>query len=107
MSALPRFAALRPADARADLAVVLLGTGVVGGALLRLLPSGRHGIRLVGIANSTRQCTDAAGFDADAAPAVLARAEMVPSDEARVGAVHGTGARCGVVGAATGAPDGE
>lgn len=97
MSALPRFAALRPADARADLAVVLLGTGVVGGALLRLLPSGRHGIRLVGIANSTRQCTDAAGFDADAAPAILARAEMGRSDEALLAALDASGATCRVV----------
>jgi homoserine dehydrogenase len=50
MSALPRFA-----GESNDIALVLLGTGVVGSALLRLLatPSAAS-VRLVGVANSTR-----------------------------------------------------
>jgi homoserine dehydrogenase len=92
MSALPKFAAIRFADARDDIAVVLLGTGVVGGALLRLLSSDAHGIRLVGIANSTRQCVDEEGLDFDAAPALLARAEVGRSDDVLLAALDASGA---------------
>lgn len=49
-----------PAEA-AKIAIVLLGTGVVGGALLKLLCTpAAAGIRLVGAANSRRQQTDPA-----------------------------------------------
>jgi homoserine dehydrogenase len=44
----------------ARIAIVLLGTGVVGGALLKLLNTpAAADIRLVGVANSRRQLTDA------------------------------------------------
>ena len=46
------------------IAVVLLGTGVVGGALLKLLnTSAARSLRLVGAANSRRQQTDPARLD--------------------------------------------
>ena len=48
-------------DAAGGIAIVLLGTGVVGGAFLKLLnTSAAAGVRLVGAANSRRQQTDAA-----------------------------------------------
>jgi homoserine dehydrogenase len=56
--------AYEPARAlNARIAIVLLGTGVVGGALLKLLntPSAAD-IRLVGVANSRRQLTDASAL---------------------------------------------
>ena len=50
-----------PAAATSTVAVVLLGTGVVGGALLKLLnTSSASSLRLVGAANSRRQQTDPA-----------------------------------------------
>jgi aspartokinase/homoserine dehydrogenase 1 len=105
MSALPKFAGLRLADARTDTAVVLLGAGVVGGALLRLLSSGGHGLRLVGLANSQRQCADADGLDFEAAPALLARAEVVRSDDALLAALDASGAARRVVVDATASPE--
>jgi aspartokinase/homoserine dehydrogenase 1 len=47
----------------ADIALVLLGTGVVGGALLELLktPVAKH-VRLIGVANSRQQQIDADGI---------------------------------------------
>jgi aspartokinase/homoserine dehydrogenase 1 len=45
------------------IALVLLGTGVVGGAFLRLLNTpAAASLRLVGVANSRRQQTDAASL---------------------------------------------
>ena len=105
MSALPKFVGLRLADARSDIAIVLLGTGVVGGALLRLLASGGHGIRLVGIANSTRQNADADGIDFDAAPALLARAAVGRSDDVLLAALDASGAARRVVVDATASPE--
>ena len=57
-----------PAPASLErLDLVLLGTGVVGGHLLKLLaerdPSARPGLRLVAVANSRRQISDANGLD--------------------------------------------
>ena len=50
-----------PTPATATIAIVLLGTGVVGGALLKLLNTpAAAGVRLVGAANSRRQQTAAA-----------------------------------------------
>ena len=58
MSALPQFA-----GARDDIALVLLGNGVVGGALLQLLATpAAAGVRLVGVANSMRQLIDVRGI---------------------------------------------
>ena len=78
MSALPEFASRRD-----EIAVVLLGTGVVGGALLRLLatPSGA-GVRLVGVANSKRQIADPAGVAVEHAAGRLARIAPARDDEA-------------------------
>ena len=46
-------------EASSTIAIVLLGTGVVGGALLKLLNTAAAGsLRLVGAANSRRQQTD-------------------------------------------------
>jgi aspartokinase/homoserine dehydrogenase 1 len=97
MSALPKFVGLRLADGRSDTAVVLLGAGVVGGALLRLLSAGGHDVRLVGLANSTRQCVDPTGLDFDAAPALLAQAEVGRSDDALLAALDASGAARRVV----------
>ncbi|HEX5122203.1 MAG TPA: homoserine dehydrogenase [Rhodanobacteraceae bacterium] len=105
MSALPKFVGLRLADARSDTAVVLLGAGVVGGALLRLLASGGHGVRLVGLANSTRQCVDADGLDFDAAPALLAQASVGRSDDTLLAALDASGAARRVVIDATASPE--
>jgi aspartokinase/homoserine dehydrogenase 1 len=67
MSALPQFA-----GARDDIALVLLGTGVVGGALLQLLATpAAAGVRLVGVANSTRQIVDVRGVAAGSVSATL------------------------------------
>lgn len=50
-------------DAPSTIAIVLLGTGVVGGALLKLLnTSAADSLRLVGAANSRRQQTDPASL---------------------------------------------
>jgi aspartokinase/homoserine dehydrogenase 1 len=57
-AAVPRPVAAEVAPTKA-IAVVLLGTGVVGGALLKLLnTSAASSLRLVGAANSRRQQTD-------------------------------------------------
>ena len=48
-----------PAAATSPIAIVLLGTGIVGGALLKLLNTSAAGsLQLVGAANSRRQQTD-------------------------------------------------
>src|SRR5262249_40917948 len=92
MSALPRFVELRVADMRDDIAVVLLGAGVVGGAFLRLVSSVRAGIRLVRAANSSRQVVDAEGLAVEAAPALLLQAALGRSDEALLAALDESGA---------------
>ena len=52
-----------PTKAAPSIAIVLLGTGVVGGALLKLLNTpAAAGVRLVGAANSRRQQTAAASL---------------------------------------------
>ena len=97
MSALPDFADVRSRratlDARDEIAVVLLGTGVVGGALLRLLatPAGAA-VRLVGVANSQRQRVDASGLDAQTAAALLADADLGRSDAALLAVLDRSGA---------------
>ena len=60
MSAVPAGrAASATSEASSTIAIVLLGTGVVGGALLKLLDTAAAGsLRLVGAANSRRQQTD-------------------------------------------------
>jgi aspartokinase/homoserine dehydrogenase 1 len=91
MSALPRFA-------EREIAAVLLGTGVVGRALLGLLatPPG-DGVRLVGVANSTRQFVDAAGLAGDTVVARLAGRNPSRDDDALLTALDASGASRRVV----------
>ncbi len=97
MSALPDFTDVRDRraafDARDGIAAVLLGTGVVGSALLRLLatPAGSS-VRLVGVANSKRQLVDASGLDAQIGAASLAVADAGRSDAALLAALDRSGA---------------
>ena len=93
MSALPRF------EARHDeIAVALLGVGVVGGALLRLLSSpAARGIRLVGVANSTRQIVVAGGITAETASSRLAHAAPCRDDAPLLAALDACGAARRVV----------
>ena len=102
MSALPQFLDARDGDAairsRDDIAAVLLGTGVVGGALLRLLATPfAAGVRLVGIANSTRQFADAEGFAAETGAVSLRAAEPGRNDNALLAALERSGASHRVV----------
>jgi len=87
MSALPRFAE------REEIAAVLLGTGIVGRALLGLLAtSAGADVRLVGVANSTRQLVDASGLCGDIAVARLARCEPDRHDDTLLAALDQSGA---------------
>jgi homoserine dehydrogenase len=104
MSALPKFVELGVAEARGDIAVVLLGAGVVGGAFLKLLSSTREGIRVVGVANSLRQIADAGGVRVEAASTLLAQAAPGRSDEALLAALNESGAARRVIVDATASP---
>lgn len=104
MSALPRFVDIRVADVGDEIAVVLLGTGVVGSAFLRLLSSTRCGVRLVGVANSTRQIVDVAGLAAEAAPTLLSHAEPGRSDATLLATLDAGGAARRVIVDATASP---
>ncbi|HVT31443.1 MAG TPA: homoserine dehydrogenase [Rhodanobacteraceae bacterium] len=87
MSALPRFAE------HEDIAVVLLGVGGVGRALLGLLATPAAGaVRIVGVANSTRQLVDASGLAGDIAIASLVRADALRRDDALLAALDESGA---------------
>jgi homoserine dehydrogenase len=111
VSALPQFldasdsdAAVRSRDdiaairSRHDIAAVLLGTGVVGGALLRLLATPfAADVRLVGIANSTRQFADTDGVAADVGAALLKAAAPGRDDDALLAALDRSGASRRVV----------
>jgi aspartokinase/homoserine dehydrogenase 1 len=82
VSALPRFAA------RQEIAAVLLGTGVVGRALLGLLATPAGGdVRLVGVANSTRQLVDASGLGGDLAVVRLAQCAPERCDDVLLAAL--------------------
>ena len=88
MSALPKFVA--PVS---DTAVVLLGTGVVGGALLRLLATpAASGLHLVGAANSTRQIANARGLVSMQVRASLATSITYRDDAALLAALDASGA---------------
>ncbi len=94
MSAVPR--ALAPAVA--DTALVLLGTGVVGGALLKLLTTpAASRLHLVGVANSTRQLASARGLVPAQVAALLARAESGRDDASLLAALDASGASHRVV----------
>ncbi|MGH8171992.1 MAG: homoserine dehydrogenase, partial [Rhodanobacteraceae bacterium] len=88
MSALPHFA-----PARDDIALVLLGNGVVGGALLHLLTTpAAAGVRLVGVANSSRQIADARGIGAESIVSTLAQAPRWRNDDELLAALDATSA---------------
>lgn len=79
--------AVAPRSAAAGTAVVVLGTGLVGGTLLRLLDetaARRRPLRLVGVANTRHGLFDAAGL----APSLLDRLDAAPRTE--LDAVAGT-----------------
>ncbi|MET0230247.1 MAG: homoserine dehydrogenase [Rhodanobacteraceae bacterium] len=92
MSALPRFVVQQ------EIAAVLLGTGVVGRALLDLLaaPAGAD-VRLIGVANSTRQLADSCGIATDIALAQLARCTPDRDDDALLATLDESGAARRVV----------
>lgn len=86
-------APLRSGGERGDIAVVLLGVGGVGRALLRLLASQAGAcVRLVGIADSRRQLADAAGLSAKIAAARLAQDGTGRDDRALLDALDLGGA---------------
>lgn len=93
MSAAPRLA-LRTHDT----AVVLLGTGVVGGALLRLLATPAAGaLHLVGAANSTRQIVNARGLVPAQVCASLAASSLARDDAALLAALDASAASSRVI----------
>jgi homoserine dehydrogenase len=101
MSALPKFAA-RTHDA----AMVLLGTGAVGGALLRLLATpAATGLYLVGAANSQRQIANPRGIVPAQVRALLAVATRPRDDAALLGALDASGSARRVVVDATASAD--
>ncbi len=88
MSALPKFVA-----SLGDTALVLLGTGVVGDALLRLLATpAASNLNLVGVANSTRQIANARGLVSTQVRASLATASAHRNDSSLLAALDGSGA---------------
>ncbi|MCC7255026.1 MAG: homoserine dehydrogenase [Dokdonella sp.] len=102
MSAVPR--SLAPAVA--DTALVLLGTGVVGGALLKLLatPSAER-LYLVGAANSRRQIANARGIVPAQVVAQLGQAEPGRDDASLLAALNASGAARRVIIDATASAD--
>lgn len=102
MSAVPRAAA----TAGADTALVLLGTGVVGGALLRLLATpAAAALYLVGAANSKRQIANARGLVPARVAAALAESNAGRDDAGLLAALDDSGAARRVVVDATASAD--
>ncbi|MEO6688238.1 MAG: homoserine dehydrogenase [Dokdonella sp.] len=88
MSALPNYVA-----AANDTAVVLLGTGVVGGALLRLLATpAASAVYLIGAANSTRQIVNARGIVPIQVPTALQAASAGRDEPSLLAALDASGA---------------
>lgn len=93
MSALPKFA-----TGGVDTAIVLLGTGGVGGALLRLLATASaSGVNVVGAANSNWQISNPRGFVAAHVPAFLIASAAPRDDAALLTALDASGAACRIV----------
>lgn len=91
-------AVLRSGPIAADTAIVLLGAGVVGGALLRLLQTpAAAGIHLVGAANSTRQIANARGIVPARIGAALAQSNLPRDDAQLLAALDASGAAQRVV----------
>lgn len=88
-----------------SVALALLGTGVVGGALLRLLDTPAAAcIRLVGVANSRRQQTAPGALSRRERQAALARMGDPRNDELLLAALTASGAVSKVVVDATASP---
>ncbi len=93
MSALPTFVARSGGTT-----IVLLGTGVVGGALLRLLATAAaNGVNLVGAANSTRQIANPRGFVVGHVAASLRTSAALRDDAALLAALDASGAEHRVI----------
>lgn len=102
MSAVPRAVATTSADT----ALVLLGTGVVGGALLRLLATpAASTLYLVGAANSKRQIANARGLVPARVAAALAESTSDRDDAGLLAALVDSGAPRRVVVDATASAD--
>jgi aspartokinase/homoserine dehydrogenase 1 len=102
MSAVPRDVATTGSDT----ALVLLGTGVVGGALLRLLATPAASmLYLVGAANSKRQIANARGLVPGRVVAALAESASGRDDAALLAALDESGAARRVVVDATASAD--
>ncbi|HEY4882251.1 MAG TPA: hypothetical protein VII08_01320 [Myxococcales bacterium] len=101
-----RFAAANRVQERPSVALSLLGTGQVGGALLRQLAERGFGApRLVGVANSRRALSDGSGIDpGNALNRLWAEGER-PGLEASVAALRQTAADVRVVVDATAAQE--
>jgi aspartokinase/homoserine dehydrogenase 1 len=81
-----------------DTAVVLLGTGVVGGALLQLLTTpAAANLYLVGAANSRRQIANARGLVPAQVRAALAASALTRDDASLLAALESSGASRRVV----------
>ena len=79
---------------QAECAIVLLGTGVVGGALLKLLRAPAFSrLRLVAAANSRKQLVDAAGIDAAGLRERLEAQHAARDDAALFAALDASAAR--------------
>jgi aspartokinase/homoserine dehydrogenase 1 len=81
-----------------DIALVLLGTGVVGGALLELLktPVAKH-VRLIGVANSRQQQIDADGIASRELRGSWQQHGQPRDDDALLAALDASGNRLKVV----------
>jgi aspartokinase/homoserine dehydrogenase 1 len=79
-------------------AIALLGSGVVGSALLRLLSTpAANGLHLVGVANSRTQLSASRGLVPARVPAALATSTASRDDDALIAALRASGAAQRVV----------
>lgn len=91
-------AQLERAASESGIALMLLGTGGVGQALLRLLATpSASGLHLVGVANSTRQLVGARGLVPARVQVSLASAPWLRDDPSMFAALDGSGAQRRVV----------
>ncbi|MHC1478987.1 homoserine dehydrogenase family protein [Frateuria aurantia] len=106
MSRVESLEAARQVEAGVHSALVLLGTGVVGAALLRLLatPAAAQ-LRLVGVANSRTQALDPAGLELSSIGARLAASRLVRDDAELIGALDTSGCAHKIIVDATASAD--
>ncbi len=106
MSALPTLTLAASNATSPGIAIVLLGNGVVGGALLRLLATpAAEGLHLVGIANSRAQHANARGLVPAQAPRLLRIASAARADADLLAALQASGAAQRVIVDATASDD--